>query len=192
MNERLLLRLAAIDRRIVIGMLVFFVALAAFECWLLVLRTPLTELGNQTTMHADLAAANAGSADTAARIERLSGELPELEKAAAGGQNTHSDDGTILMLMDALGHLGNGHGVSLGSVKPGARRIVQGFEESIYDVEARGEYRQLYDWMCEAQKNVAPLVVTGFTLRSIDEGQRVALALKLADYRPVTVQGATP
>lgn len=192
MNERLLLRLAAIDRRILLGVLVFFVMLVAFECWLLVLRTPLTDLWNQTAMHADLAAANAGSGDIAARIDRLAAQLPELEKTVAGGQNAHSDDGTILMLMDTLGHLGAGHGVSLGSVKPGARRIVLGFEETIYDIEARGEYRPLYEWLREAQKNVAPLVVTGFTLKSIDEGQRVAIALKLADYRPVTVQGAMP
>ena len=189
MKQRFLRKLADLDRRVALGAMVAIVALAGLESWLLVLRAPLLELKNQTSIHADLAAANAGGTDTAAQIERLSAELPKLEQTLGGEQSARSDDGTILFLMDVLGHIGTRQGVSLGSVRPGARRIVQGFEETTYDVEARGEYRSLYQWLREAQAGVAPLVVSGFTLRSIDEGPRIVLALKLADYRPVTVQG---
>ena len=192
MNQRLLRRLAELDRRIVLGVMVAVVALAGLESWWLVLRAPLLELRNQTTIHADLTASNAGGGETAAQIERLSAELPRLEKALDSEQTTRTDDGMILFLMDALGSIGTRQGVSLGSVRPGARRIVQGFEETTYDIEARGEYRNLYQWLREAQAGVAPLVVTGFTLRSIDEGPRITVALKLADYRPVTAQGGTP
>jgi Tfp pilus assembly protein PilO len=192
MKQRLLRKLAELDTRILIGAMAAIVALAGIECWLLVLRAPLAELRNQTTLHADLAAAGAGGDETAAQIERLTVELPRLEKALDSEKIARTDDGMILFLMDALGRVATRHGVSLGSVRPGARRIVQGFEEAVYDIEARGEYRSLYQWLREAQAGVAPLVVTGFSLRSIDEGTRITLALKLADYRPVTVQGGTP
>ena len=192
MNQRFLLKLAELDKRILLGVMAAVVALASLESWLLLLRAPLLELRNQTTIHADLAATNAGGSETAVQIERLSAELPRLEKALDGEQTARTDDSTILFLMDTLGRTGTRQGVSLGSVRPGARRIVQGFEETIYDIEARGEYRSLYQWLREAQAGVAPLVVTGFTLRSIDEGARITLMLKLAGYRPVTVQGGVP
>lgn len=192
MKQRLLRKLAALDTRILIGAMAAIVALAGIEGWLLVLRAPLAELRNQTTLHADLAAAGAAGDETAAQIERLTAELPRLEKALGNEKFARTDDGMILFLMDALGRVATRQGVSLGSVRPGARRIVQGFEETDYDIEARGEYRSLYQWLREAQAGVAPLVVTGFSLRSIDEGPRLTLALKLADYRPVTVPGGTP
>ncbi len=192
MKQRLLRTLGELNARVVLGVMAAIVALTGTECWLLVLRAPLAELRSQTALHADLAAAGAGGAETAAQIERLTAELPPLEKALDGGKIARTDDGMILFLMDALGHVGTHHGVSLGSVRPGARRIVQGFEETTYDIEARGEYRSLYLWLREAQTGVAPLVVSGFSLRAIDDGPRLALALKLADYRPVTVQGGTP
>lgn len=193
MKERLLRRLAELDKRLVLGVMCAIVALAGLESWLLVLRAPLLELRNQATMRADMTASNAGAVETAAQIERLTAELPRLEKMALDGERiTRTDDSMILFLMDALGRTGTRQGVSLGSVRPGAHRIVLGFEETSYDIEARGEYRSLYGWLREAQAAVAPLVVTGFTLRSIDEGQRVVMTLKLADYRPVTVQRGAP
>lgn len=191
MKGRFLRRLAALDRRAVLGLMAAIVVLASVESWLLVLRAPLLELRSQTSIQADLAAANLGRTDTAARIERLTAELPELEKTLGDGQSARSDDGTILFLMDVLGRIGTRQGVSLGSVRPGARRVVQDFEETTYDIEVRGEYRDLHQWLRDAQAGVAPLVVSGFTLRSIDEGPRIALALKLADYRPVTGQGGS-
>lgn len=189
MKARLLRTLAELDRRVLIGVMAAIVALAAIESWLLVLRAPLQEFRNQSSLRADLAAADAGRAETAAQIERLAAELPGLEQALAGERSARSDDGMILFLMDALGRAGARQGISLGSVRPGARRIVQGFEETTYDIEARGEYRSLYAWLREARAAVTPLVVTGFTVRSDDQGARVTLALKLADYRPVTVEG---
>lgn len=191
MKERFLRRLAALDRRVVLGLMAAIVVLAGLESWLLVLRAPLLELGSQASIQADLAAANASGADTAAQIERLTAGLPKLEETLGGEQSARSDDGTLLFLMDVLGRVGARRGVSLGSVRPGARRVVQGFEETTYDIEVRGEYRSLYQWLRDAQAGVAPLVVSGFTLRSIDEGPRIVLVLKLADYRPVTGQGGS-
>lgn len=191
MKERFLRRLGALDRRVVLGLMTAIVVLAGLESWLLVLRAPLLEVRSQASIQADLAAANAGGVDTAAQIERLTAELPRLEKTLGGEQSARSDDGTILFLMDVLGRAGTRQSVSLGSVRPGARRIVQGFEETTYDIEVRGEYRNLYQWLHEAQAGVAPLVVSGFTLRSIDAGPRIVLALKLAGYRPVTGQGGS-
>lgn len=192
MKERLLRRLTELDRRVMLVAMAAMLALVAIECWLLVLRAPLVELRNQTAARADLAATNADSGKTTAQIERLKAELPRIEEALVGESSARSEDRVILFLMDVLGRVGARHGVALGSVRPGARRTIERFEETTYDIEVRGDYRSLYQWLHEAQPSVAPLVVTGITLRSIDEGQRVALALKLADYRPVTVHGKAP
>lgn len=192
MKERLLRRLAAFDRRLMLVAMAALVALAAIECWLLVVRAPLVELRNQTAARADLSATHADSSKTAAQIERLKAELPSLEKALVGNSSARSEDTVILSLMDVLGRVGGRHGVALGSVRPGARRTIERLEETTYDIDVRGDYRGLYQWLRDTQASVAPLVVTGITLRSIDEGKRVALALKLADYRPVTVQGKAP
>lgn len=192
MNERFLLKLAALDRRILFGIMAAIVAFAGLESWLLVLRAPLLELRNDTTARAELAAASAGSAEMAAQSEHLVAELARLEEALGGGRVVRSDDDQILFLMDTLGYLGTRRGVSLGSVKPGARRVFKGFEETTFDIEVRGEYRNLYTWLHEAQERVAPLVTTHFTLRSTDDGTRISLALKLTDYRPVEKAGEQP
>lgn len=192
MKDRALKMLARLDGRVLLVAMTAVVAFAAIEAWMLVLRKPLLELSNQTSVQAELAATTDGDSRAAAQIERLAAELPRLEQEFAGGHGGRSDDGTILFLMDALGRIATRNGVGLGSVRPGSRRIVHGFEESTYDIEVRGDYRSLYQWLREAQPGTAPLVVTGFTLRALDDGSRLALALKLADYRPVTVAGGAP
>lgn len=192
MKARLLGWLSALDKRVLLGAMAAILALAGVESWFLILRAPLAELRNQSAQHADLAGANASGVDTAEQIERVTAELARLDRALGGESGTHSDDRMILFLMDALGQIATRQGVSLGSVRPGARRMVEAFEETTYDIEARGEYRSLFQWLREAQAGVAPLVVAEFTLRSLDDSPRIALSLKLADYRPVTVQGVTP
>lgn len=185
MRQRFLRVVAAMDRRLVLAVMAFVVLLACIEAWFLVLRAPFGELRGQTALRGELAA-QAAIADAAAGIRRIEAELAQLERQLQGDRTAPREDAAILMLMESLGRFAASHDVTLGRVKPGGRRIVRGFEESGFDIEARGEYRKLHSWLHAIRTGLAPMVVTAFTLNSTDQGPRVVLTLKLADYRPVT------
>ena len=89
-------------------------------------------------------------------------------------------------LMEALDASAIKHKVNLSGVTPMERRMVSVFEELSFEVGASGAYLPLSDWMLgfgEALGGSA--TITDFSMKSIDEGRRVQLTLKLALYRPL-------
>ena len=191
MSEHLLRRLADVDARAVLAGMFVLVTFIAFESWMLVVRTPLAELQALVMGRTSLRPTPA-RADVGAETERLFAETDANARAIAAAMPTGSADVTVLALMETLGRIASLHTVSLSSVKIGKRAAVAGFEEQAYEVEARGSYLALHAWLSEARLAVSPLVIGGFTLRSLDQGMRVGLTLRLTSYRPAPAARTVP
>lgn len=167
------------------------IALVAFEAWMLVLRAPLAEMNSLVKARAPLPPAASGGG-AGAEIERLLTDTAANARALATASARRSDDATVLALIDVLGRVAGRHAVALGSVRAGRHGVVAGVDEQTYEVEARGTYRALHGWLSEAGREIAPLVVAEFALRSLDEGRRASISLRLAAYRTAVAPPTPP
>ena len=187
--SHLLRRLSALDPRVALTVMAAVVFLIAFESWV-VLRAPLAELQTLRATRARLESAVARDAANAADADRLTRELGAMDKGLGGP--LRSDDAMLPFLITSLDAIAVRHGVSLGGVKPASQRPLGAFEEVSFNVDARGSYRALFDWLRAVVQEVEPLIATDFSLKSADEGQRVALAVRLAAYRVPALAASQP
>lgn len=181
-------RLAALDRRLLAGVLGAALLFVAIECWLMVLRPPWIEWRALAALRST-AQAPTETASTPAEIERLTQSVAGVEQQTqAALVAPRSDDDTVLFLIGALDRLGSRHGVALGGVRPASRGIVQGFQATSFEIEAQGTYLALTDWLNDSRAAIAPLVPTEFTLNLAGEDSRLALKMKVTAY--ATAAGA--
>ena len=97
-----------------------------------------------------------------------------------------SDDKMAASLMEALDQSAAMHKVTLISIKPGNSKPVSAFEEVAFEISAKGTYLQLCAWLLAFNKSLGNnATVTEFDMKTADEGKKVALALKVALYRPL-------
>lgn len=187
MMEQVIHRLEKVDIRLVIGGMVVILALLAFEGWILVLRKPYMEYQQVTSSRQGLASSLDEKSDKSGELTRLATELRQLADRLSGELRLPSaDDKMAASLMEALDASAIKHKVNLSGVTPMERRMVSVFEELSFEVGASGAYLPLSDWMLgfgEALGGSA--TITDFSMKSIDEGRRVQLTLKLALYRPL-------
>ena len=193
MNERLGAILARIDPRLVLPAMIFIISLAAFEGWYAVLRKPLDEYQQLKATRTALAATLASAAGQPAELNRLQAELKQLSERMDGELRLPSSDAeTAALLMTELDRTAARQGVVLTGVKPGSRKQITGVEELAFDVGAQGNYLPLCRWLIDLRPALGQsATVTDFEMKSIDEGRKVALALKLALYRPLQNPGAS-
>ncbi len=81
-----------------------------------------------------------------------------------------------------------GTNVDLLSVEPAMGEQVQIFQEILFNVQAVGQYNDLYEWLWEVRNELGYVVVNEYRLRRKDDDdkQPVLLAdLSLASYRAV-------
>lgn len=175
------------DRRLVVGVMAALALFVVLEGWLLVLRAPLAEW--RTLVAKRQASEAQAPAAVGAEIERLRQEIARAERALQTGVMTGTDEDMVLKLIATLGDLAPRHGVTLGSVKAAGRGMDQEFERLSFEVEVRGAYRALIDWLAASETQVAPLSVTELTMSAVDEGRQVALRVKFAGYLPMPNPG---
>lgn len=192
MNERLLALFARVDPRLLLPAMIFIIGLIAFEGWYAVLRKPLGEYQRLKTTRTALAATLESAAGGPAELNRLQTELKQLSDRMDGELRLPTSDvETAALLMTELDRSAARHGVVLTGVKPGRRKQITGVEEIAFDVGAQGSYLPLCRWLIDLKPALGlSATVTDFEMKSIDEGRKVALALKLALYRPLQSPGA--
>jgi Tfp pilus assembly protein PilO len=176
LRERILDALFPISPRILQAVMILIVGAAALEGWLLVLRKPLDEYRQLAATKASLAATVAASATQQGELNRLTAELKELNDRLTGELRAPApEDQLAVALMTELDHAAARKGVALTSVKPGARRQVQSFEEIGFDVGAQGKYLLLCQWLLEFERTLGrSATVTDFTMSSLnDKGGQV-------------------
>ena len=191
MKERLLAALARLDARLLLGGMVFLVALVAGESWLLLLQKPLAEYHKLAATRETLALSLGAVPSQQGELARLAAELKQIT-ARLGAQlrPPGPDDQIASTVMAELDRAAALNGITLASIRPGGRRQVQSFEEVLFEVNAQGKYLQLCQWLLDFERALGQsATVSEFSMSSANEGRLVALSLKVALYRPMQVAG---
>lgn len=89
----------------------------------------------------------------------------------------------IPFVVKALDEISAKHHVVLQGVKPLAAKIVLMLEERPFDITIRGDYKNLYDWVVEAEKSLSPMAIQSFQLVSRGRGAGIEMRLRVASYR---------
>ena len=117
-------------------------------------------------------------------IAALEAELAALRDRLYGGPSDLPPEKTESYIIDRLDRISERHAVELVSVKPGDGKEVLMFDEMLYEVEVKGRYFALVEWLRETEQELRPMVVNEFDLKPEPKGGRVAMKLRLASYRP--------
>ncbi|MDH3314337.1 MAG: type 4a pilus biogenesis protein PilO [Gammaproteobacteria bacterium] len=190
--EKLVAALMRIDRRLVLLMMAVIVALIGFQSWVSLFRQPLAEYRLITSSHKSLKAVERENASLELQIQTLTAQTRALEKHVQNASSRLAQDALLVHLVAELDRLAVQREVKLNSVKPGASREVPMFEEISFDVDARGTYSALFDWLQDIESGLGVLSVKAFNITLATGSGAVNLSLKLAAYRRLTAKEPRP
>jgi Tfp pilus assembly protein PilO len=192
MMQPMIQALGKLDRRLLQGIALLLVALMAFEGWIFVLRKPYAEYQKILATRVALSSALKNAPDQSSELGKMANELKQLSDKLSGELRlSASDDKMAASVMEALDQSATVHGLTLISIKPGERVPVSVFEEVSFEVNARGAYLQLCQWLLDFGNQLGSnATITEFDMKSADEGRQVALSLKIALYRPLKTSEA--
>ena len=117
-------------------------------------------------------------------IATLEAELEGLRDGLYGGPSDLPPEKTESYIIARLDRISERHAVELVSVKPGDGKEVLMFDELLYEVEVKGRFFALVEWLREMERELRPMVVNEFELKPEAQAGRVAMKLRLASYRP--------
>ena len=193
MSARLLAALSRLSPAAFWLLAAVVVGALATEAWILVLRQPFNAYRELAAARDSLRAIEqmtAAQEDDLRRAQVRSRELSE--RLSAELQAPAPEEQLAVSLMRQLDQAASRAGITLTSLKPAGRRNVLAFEEVSFEVGAQGKYLPLCHWLLNFELSLGRYAtVTDFTMRSVDEGRRVQMTLKLALYRPRPVGGGS-
>lgn len=185
-------RLAQVRPQLLLFVMLFLLFAVPATAWLYFFKRPVAEYRELLRTRASLQVAIRESATLPAQMQTLTQDVAVLTRRVRGegpllpaGQMT----GHIIQQLDRLAPR---YGVELVSVKPGLERSVQMFQEVPFEIEVRGSYFGLFDWLRDAEEQLAPLVVTQFGITAGGPGEALDMRLKMASYRLVSAMENEP
>lgn len=182
----ILARIAALDPKLQRIGIAAILLLIGFESWQLVLKKPLAEfrLKQQEKIALERGAAEANKYP--AELLRLNKEVADLRTQILGTNNSLNTDQMVVKLVDDLATIGKRHGVKLGNVVPNAERNIFMFSEVAFDINAKGSYGALYNWLSSLENELGPLVVSQMEIRPPGGTEKeLGLTVKLSAYHLV-------
>lgn len=181
--------LARLDSRLLAALMALVVCLLAFQGWILLLKGPQAVYQKQLAMHEALAASLTVVPDQQRELKRLAAQVREVS-ARVAGLAPAPEAQLASVVMAELDRSAHTHGVTLAGIRPGPRREVLSFEEASFEVSAQGDYLRLCAWLMDFERTLGrSATVTEFSMRAANEGREVALAMKVALYRPLRHAG---
>ena len=182
-------RLASVRPKLLLYVMILLVLMVPVAAWLYLFKKPVAEYRELLRTRASLEVAIRESAQLPANIGTLTREITALTRRVRG-------EGPLLPAGQMAGHiiqqldlLAPRYGVQLVAVRPGLERSVQMFEEVPFDIEAKGSYFGLLEWLRNAEEQLAPLVVTRFAIAAGQPGEALNMRLKMASYRLAEAAG---
>lgn len=185
-------RLARVRPQLLLFVMFFLVLMVPATAWLYLFKKPVAEYRELLRTRASLEVAIRESSNLPTQMQTLTREVALLTRRVRG-------EGPLLPAGQMAGHiiqqldrLAPRYGVELVSVRPGVERSVQMFEEVPFEIEVRGSYLGLFDWLRDAEEQLAPLVVTQFGITAGNPGEPLDMRLKMASYRLVSAVESEP
>ena len=137
----------------------------------------------ESEKESELSQLEQGVATGPERIADLEAQVGELRDELFGGSSSVPAEKIESFIIDRLDRLSARHRVELLGVAPETPGHVLMFQELPYEVEVSGEYRSLYKWLVDAERELRPLVVKTFEMRPAERTTGVDLQLRLVAYR---------
>jgi Tfp pilus assembly protein PilO len=189
MKDRIFALLSkAHPRMLWLGMAIL-AAFIAFEGWHLALRIPFAQWKELRAQRLALSTVMAATPREPAELARLSTEVQALtERLNSELRPAQTDEQLTTHLITELDHSASSSGAALKAVKPGAQKVLGGFEEVSYEVNAEGKYLMLSRWLMDLERVLGPSVAVAEFNMKATETRDAAVTLKLAVYRGA-VQG---
>jgi len=189
MKNHIVVRLIQLDRRILLLVMVTLLIAIALEAWLLIFRQPVAEYSQLQSERFGLEQSLRDAIGLQAEADKLAQDVATLSKEAEGGGVPSTMDQLLIQTVGNLDRIAGEHGVALQGVKPGAARHVPMFDEVSFDVEVRGKYGALMEWLHAVEKDMRTLAVVQFSLKSGSQSGPLTMSLKLAAYRATETAG---
>ena len=189
MKAALIERLAALPARTLCLVIGGILLLILVQGWLLVLRQPFGEFLKLKQERATLEGSANSPGQLPAEVERAERQLAALTERLAGADKPNGTDRTIVQLMDRLSTLAARHGATLHGVRPAEARRALMFDEMAFDIQGAGSYPALLKWLEDMESELAPFVVTQFSIKRGATAEALAMDLRLAVYRLQTAAG---
>jgi Tfp pilus assembly protein PilO len=189
MKTAIIERLAALPARTLWLVIGGILLLVLAEGWLLVLRQPLAEYLKLKRERATLESPVGSPAQLPAEVERAERQLAALTERLASAEKPNATDRTMVQLMDRLAALAARHGATLHGVRPVEARRASMFDEMAFDIQGAGSYPALLKWLEDMESELAPFVVTRFSIKRGATAEALAMDLRLAVYRLQTRAG---
>lgn len=189
MKNHIVVRLIQLDRRILLLVMVTLLIAIALEAWLLIFRQPVAEYRQLQSERFGLEQSLRDAIGLQAEADKLAQDVATLSKEAEGGGVPSTMDQLLIQTVGNLDRIAGEHGVALQGVKPGAARHVPMFDEVSFDVEVRGKYGALMEWLHAVEKDMRTLAVVQFSLKSGSQSGPLTMSLKLAAYRATETAG---
>jgi Tfp pilus assembly protein PilO len=160
-----------------------------FEAWILVLRQPLAAYRDAAAARESLSLIEKMTAAQDEELRRAGARAKALAERLSAELQAPQEQLTV-SLMRQLDKSAARGGIALTNLKPVGQRQVLAFDETSFEVGAQGKYLALCQWLLNFEQSLGKsATVTDFTMKSVDEGRRVSLNLRLALYRPLPAAG---
>jgi Tfp pilus assembly protein PilO len=117
-------------------------------------------------------------------IGELQREVERLEQDLSGGpRNAMTVKQFQGHMVARLDESSVRHGIQLVGVRPGSSRKVLMFEELPFDIEVRGEYERVFEWLCAVTDELKPIHVKHFDIQPNATFDSVQMKLAMVSYR---------
>ncbi len=117
-------------------------------------------------------------------LDQLRQQVIDLKSRLYGKRANMHPGQMVSSIIGELDVVATRNSVRLLGVTPGARAELLGFEEVPFDVEVKGRYFDLYNWLQDAERELRPMVVKQFHLIPSSPGDDVRMELRVVSYRP--------
>ncbi len=178
--------LQQVQPRMLMLLLGSIVALTALGAYLYLFKKDLKELQQLNRMYRQSVKAVSiqEQALNEFDMEQLQNQVIALKSQLYGKRANMLPGELVSHIIGELDMVAARNNVRLISVKPGARAELLDFEEVPFDVEVRGGYFELYNWLQGAEQELRPMVVKQFHLIPSSPGDEVRMEVRMVSYRP--------
>lgn len=165
---------------LLIGLLLIVAALL----WML-LRAPLASL---RVLQAETGRLQATATDNAGLLQErrlLASQVTALTATLEQLDAPRNADRDLVALIGEVDRAALRYGVQTLGATPGPTRKALLFDEIPFDVEARGSYQALVDWMADIERSSPTLSLVGFELHPAETPPLLTIKMRIAAYRAV-------
>lgn len=174
--------LEEIEPRTILLVLIAVAALTVTAAYLYVFKAPVAEYLRLHRLTAAAGTQTQRQQINAERIQQLRDEVGRLHENLYGQAPRDSANEMVSYIIGQLDALASKHQVQLVGVKPGSVNQVLMFDELPFDVEVRGGYAHLFEWLRDAERALHPLVLKEFRIATGDN--TLNMTLRVVSYRP--------